>query len=663
MSSAANDQLAKLADNYLKIRAVPVGGITGAIQVNSGLTSTQISNLVSRVFTGSSFTGTTSVVINAAGMTDAQLSSVAGSVATLGNSILDITSITLTANQSSAELLALISATNSGQATIVATGMDSNDLNALGTNSTALGTVTGTVVIDSNTSSSAITALMNTSVSSGATVTVDPTGFNAQQQAAYSTVLTTQALFLVSAQTVGTATETFVKAGETVRILVNAKNLPVSGPSAVAAQGRINYDDTRLTFVSVSGGTDMPTFLSGGDGNTGSQRHVTFITGISTVPGSQGIYNGVVAEITFTATTSGFCKVSDLASLNTGYTNRLVAGNQAVIGAIGTTSLDVSALKDLALSNVPAGTADASDNVANISYYADASSTTGAVVANPGVTALNNCGPETVTISIAYPTGPAGTVWPSEFPIGTSRVTWSSTDSAGNTVSAQRDIIVINKHLVTVAANLVGASAGAPFTLPIRFRLSTGVAVTADISFTANGVGTARDVEIPVAAGYTCITAKDPINTLADAMTMSVSGTKWVCSGTFLLAGGDATDDNVKDIFDFAAFVTDRGVGKNVLSRSNFNRDSEVGNADFTFISIGFLSTGDSCNGAHFNGNPRDRVSVKELRRMGLGHMEESDINQDGWVDGADLALAAQGFYRRPIEGLDQPVDLENPNW
>ena len=26
-------------------------------------------------------------------------------------------------------------------------------------------------------------------------------------------------------------------------------------------------------------------------------------------------------------------------------------------------------------------------------------------------------------------------------------------------------------------------------------------------------------------------------------------------------------------------------------------------------------------------------------------------------------ALAAQGFYRRPIEGLDQPVDLENPNW
>ena len=43
--------------------------------------------------TGQSMDLSARVVINAAGMTDAQLSSVAGSVATLGNSILDITSI------------------------------------------------------------------------------------------------------------------------------------------------------------------------------------------------------------------------------------------------------------------------------------------------------------------------------------------------------------------------------------------------------------------------------------------------------------------------------------------------------------------------------------------------------------------------------------------
>jgi len=335
-----------------------------------------------------------------------------------------------------------------------------------------------------------------------------------------------------------------------------------------------------------------------------------------------------------------------------------------VIPAIGTTGMEVSAQKNLALSNVPAGTADATDGVANLSYYADAFSTTGAIVTNPGVTAANNCGAESVSISILYPNSTTGSVWPAEFPIGTSRVTWSSVDSAGNTTSAQRDIVVINKHLMTVDVDLAPAiSAPGPFTLPIRFRLSSGVAVTADVSFTANGNGTARDVEIPVLANYTCVTAKDPINTLADAQTMSVSGTKWVCPAAFSLPAGDATDDNVKDIFDFAAFVTDRGAGKNELSRSNFNRDGQVNNTDFSFISIGFLAVGEDCNGGFFNGGARDRVSVKELRRMGLGHMEEADINGDGWVDTNDVALAAQGQYRRPIEGLDEPTELEQPNW
>ena len=146
-------------------------------------------------------------------------------------------------------------------------------------------------------------------------------------------------------------------------------------------------------------------------------------------------------------------------------------------------------------------------------------------------------------------------------------------------------------------------------------------------------------------------------------MAMSISGTKWVCSGTFSLLAGDSTDDNVKDIFDFAAFVTDRGASKTPLSRSNFNRDAVVNNADFGYISLNFLATGDTCNGGFFNGGARDRVSVKELRRMGLGYMEEADIDGDGWVDTNDIALAAQGQYRRPIEGLDQPAELEQPNW
>jgi hypothetical protein len=391
---------------------------------------------------------------------------------------------------------------------------------------------------------------------------------------------------------------------------------------------------------------------------------VTFYTGIDySNSASTGIRDGIVAEITFTASASGFCRLSDLVSLNTGFANQLVSGGSSpvAIAAIGTTSMDVSALRDLALAGVPTGTADASDSVDNISYYTDATSTTGAFVANPGVTASNNCGPEIVTFLITYPDTSTATIWPAEFPIGTSRVTWTSTDSANNTTSSSRDIVVINKHLLTVNVDFFGSLGTVGFNQAIRFRLSSGDTVTETVAFTGNN-GAVRDIEIPVRSDYTCVSAKDALHTLADAQSMTTVGTKWVAGDTFSLRSGDSNDDNVVDIFDFAAFVTDRGLNKTPADRSNFNRDGEVSNGDFAFISLSFLAVGDNCNGANANGGT-DRVTVKELRRRGLGHMEEADINQDGWVDAADIALAAQGQYRRPMEGLDQPVDLEDPQW
>jgi hypothetical protein len=57
-------------------------------------------------------------------------------------------------------------------------------------------------------------------------------------------------------------------------------------------------------------------------------------------------------------------------------------------------------------------------------------------------------------------------------------------------------------------------------------------------------------------------------------------------------------------------------------------------------------------------------VSVKDLRRAGLGHMVEADINGDGWVDATDMALAMQGIYRRDGAPAPQAEDgVESPNW
>jgi hypothetical protein len=57
-------------------------------------------------------------------------------------------------------------------------------------------------------------------------------------------------------------------------------------------------------------------------------------------------------------------------------------------------------------------------------------------------------------------------------------------------------------------------------------------------------------------------------------------------------------------------------------------------------------------------------LPVKELRRAGLGAMAEADINNDGWVDTRDIALAMQGIYRSdaPVR-LEAADEVEMPRW
>jgi len=117
-------------------------------------------------------------------------------------------------------------------------------------------------------------------------------------------------------------------------------------------------------------------------------------------------------------------------------------------------------------------------------------------------------------------------------------------------------------------------------------------------------------------------------------------------------------------VLDFGAFVSDRGVGKNPLSRSNFDRNPVVNNGDFAFIALNFLRSGDACGGGFTGNNPLERVSVKELRRAGLGYMAEADINNDGWVDTRDIALAMQGVYRSDAPArLEAADEVEMPRW
>jgi hypothetical protein len=440
----------------------------------------------------------------------------------------------------------------------------------------------------------------------------------------------------------------------------------ISGLStaAVGVQARIGYDASRIEFVADAnedgdtdsiGGTEMPTtiFVNPGIGS------VSFATGVDTGGDGTGFTAGNAARLTFRALVP-FCGATDLVWLvpsDATFTNRASTSAALAIPFTGTNFSNVTSLNNLQLAGVPG---------ADTSVAADAGTTAGAAIAEPTVTASNNCVPSvSVVRTITFPDTTTSSIWPARFPVGASTVTWTATDAGGNVATATRTYTVANYQLATIDVNLIGGiNPGITFNQVVRIRLSSGDVVTATVPFTGNN-GAVIDAQIPVRSDYTCITVKDAGHTVADAQTLSVSGTKYVASGSFQLISGDSNDDNVVDILDFGAFVSDRGAGKTPASRSNFDRNAVVNNSDFSFISLNFLVTGDSCGGGNFDGDaPLTRVSIKELRRAGLGHLEEADINMDGWLDQTDMALAMQGQYRKDFaDRLDAADEVPMTNW
>ena len=131
------------------------------------------------------------------------------------------------------------------------------------------------------------------------------------------------------------------------------------------------------------------------------------------------------------------------------------------------------------------------------------------------------------------------------------------------------------------------------------------------------------------------------MHSLTRTATTSIVGSRY--EATFALVQGDSNNDDMIEIVDYATWVIDFGAGKAVDARSNFNADALVNNADLGFVSTGFFTVGESCTGGLAGARPRERISVKELRRMGLGELAAADLNRDGWFDLRDMQIAVQG--------------------
>ena len=138
-----------------------------------------------------------------------------------------------------------------------------------------------------------------------------------------------------------------------------------------------------------------------------------------------------------------------------------------------------------------------------------------------------------------------------------------------------------------------------------------------------------------------CLLAKDTQHSVSNAASASVVGVRYAAS--VVLTQGDSNDDDLIDILDFGMFLGDRGADATRRGRSNFNSDLAVSNGDFGFISLRFLLSGDTCGAFDAPGQPLSRISVRELRRRGLGNMTKADFNRDGWVDTTDMTIYMQG--------------------
>ena len=211
-------------------------------------------------------------------------------------------------------------------------------------------------------------------------------------------------------------------------------------------------------------------------------------------------------------------------------------------------------------------------------------------------------------------------------------------DSLGNQSSASRTITVDNFQLLDAVFGFNGTSLGSS-SRQVRIKLG---ATTLLRTLSMNGLtASLTGLQVPVAAAYACMTAKDPVHSVTDAVAPTIASRKY--SATFAMKQGDSNDDDVIDVLDFGIFIANRGAGKADDAVSNFNADGVVGNGDFSFVSLNFLRSGESCTPGVDAPQPLTRVSVKALRRAGLSQLVAADLNGDGWLDVADIAAFAQG--------------------
>ena len=471
--------------------------------------------------------------------------------------------------------------------------------------------------------------------------------------------------------------------GEKLVVTVGLQGGSVAG---VGAQLVLHYDTTRLSldqdatsgasFALVpSSALDMAIYESA-DPSTG-----TYIValGTSTGNGNASLSGGFVT-LTFTCL-GDFAGVPGLVSFTTsGPFSSMVsnAAQQAVtLGApanLGGVTHNGAAPS---LVSVPA----------NLACWRDAGGTAAATVSITQPTALDTLGH---ALPVAY-TRTDGERNLTTFPVGATTITWSATDSSGNVGTATTTVDVSPDSVAVAELACGGVYGNASFTRGMAIDVTKGgLATDSDVqtvTLARNGAGglfrASTTARFQVAGGVNwaggCASVRDPLHTIRRAFAIGTGGGAGTFAGRtyassyaidgsaqsrWLLVGNANGDANI-DILDYGTFVSQRGqtlavdtAAGTVGPHTDFSANGPVTNADLTFLAANIFKSDELCTGFTTGGSPIRRISVRELRRLGMGELAVGDLNGDGWLDEKDLAIALQGGAAQRPAG---PADASRP--
>ena len=181
-------------------------------------------------------------------------------------------------------------------------------------------------------------------------------------------------------------------------------------------------------------------------------------------------------------------------------------------------------------------------------------------------------------------------------------------------------------------------------------------------------------LKIPDAGQWLCITARDQLHSLRSvsdlpcvdgAYVAEFKGDPFFGGGNWLINGNldgwkkdvPGASHDVIDILDFGQFVANYLVVTPVDTpcvdghampgpHADINADGIVDALDFAFVMMNYMAQSkDSCcpDSAAAANEGRTSISVRELRALGMGDLTVADLNNDGMVDGDDMAAFTAG--------------------